>query len=89
MAGVLLLAADHTTVLENQLRLRDNPSAAAVGQGILVANTCCGLGTSFLPGSRFTSLIRNDARASEAGIIVDGAGGAIRSACSRFGIVAR
>jgi len=76
MAGVLLLAADHTTVLENQLRLRDNPSAAAVGQGILVANTCCGLGTSFLPGARFTSLIRNDARASEAGIIVDGAGGA-------------
>jgi hypothetical protein len=76
MAGVLLLSADHTTVLGNILRLRDNPKAASVGQGILVSNTCCGLGTSFLPGSRFTWLIRNDARSSEAGIVVDGSGGA-------------
>ncbi len=76
MVGVLLLSADHTTVLENRLALRDNPSAASVGQGILVSNTCCGLGTSFLPGSRFTSLIRNDARRSETGIVVEGSGGA-------------
>jgi hypothetical protein len=76
MAGVLLLSADHTTVLGNIVRLRDNPHASSVGQAILVSNTCCGLGTSFLPGSRFTWLIRNDVRHSEAGIVVDGSGGA-------------
>jgi nitrous oxidase accessory protein NosD len=76
MVGVLLLSADHTTVLDNSLRLRDNPTASAVGQGILVSNTCCGLGTTFLPGSRFTTLAHNDAKQSEAGIVVEGSGGA-------------
>jgi hypothetical protein len=76
MVGVLLLSADHTTVLGNRLALRDNPSAAAVGQGIVVSNTCCGLGTSFLPGSRFTTIAFNDARRSEAGILVEGSAGA-------------
>jgi len=76
MAGILLLSADHTTVIGNRLKLRDNPDAAAVGQGILVSNTCCGLGTSFLPGSRNTTLAFNDGRQSEVGIVVDGSGGA-------------
>lgn len=76
MAGVLLLSADHTTVLSNRLRLRDNPTATAKGQGILVSNTCCGLGTTFLPGSRFTTIAFNDARRSEVGIVVEGTGGA-------------
>jgi hypothetical protein len=76
MAGVLLLSADHTTVLSNRLRLRDNPTASATGQGILISNTCCGLATSFLPGSRFTTVAFNDARKSEVGIVVDGTGGA-------------
>lgn len=76
MVGILLLSADHTTLLENRLMLRDNPNASSSGQGILVSNTCCGLGTSFLPGSRFTSLVRNDARRSEEGIVVEGSGGA-------------
>jgi nitrous oxidase accessory protein NosD len=76
MVGVLLLSADHTTILENTLKLRDNPNASSVGQGILVSNTCCGLASSFLPGSRFASLIRNDARQSETGIVVEGSGGA-------------
>ena len=58
MVGVLLLSADHTTLLSNRLE-----------------NTCCGLGSSFLPGSRFTTLAYNDARHSEVGIIVDGSGG--------------
>jgi len=75
MAGVLLLSADHTTVLSNRLRLRDNPTASAKGQGILVSNTCCGLGTTFLPGSRFTTIAFNDARRSEVGIVIDGSGG--------------
>ena len=74
MAGVLLLAADHTTVLKNELRLRDNPAADSVGQGILVSNTCCG-GSSFLPGSRNTVLAFNDGRRSEVAIVVEGSGG--------------
>jgi hypothetical protein len=76
MVGVLLLSADHTTVLSNRLQLRDNPAADAVGQGILVSNTCCGLGSSFLPGSRNTTLAFNDGRRSEVAIVVDGTGGA-------------
>jgi len=76
LAGVLLLSADHTTVRSNRLELRDNPNAAAVGQGILVSNSCCGLKTSFLPGSRFTTLAFNDGRKSEVGIVVEGSGGA-------------
>lgn len=75
MAGVLLLAADHTTVLSNRLELRDNPLADAVGQGILVTNTCCGLDTGFLPGSRHTTLAFNDGRKSEKAIVVEGSGG--------------
>lgn len=76
MVGVLLLSADHTTVLDNRLSLRDNPNAASVGQGVVVSNTCCGLGTSLLPGSRFTTLSHNDARRSEVGFVVEGSGGA-------------
>jgi nitrous oxidase accessory protein NosD len=76
MAGVLLLSADHTTVLGNRLTMRDNPNAAAVGQGILVSNTCCGLTTSFLPGSRQTTLAFNQGRQSEVAIVVEGSEGA-------------
>lgn len=76
LAGVLLLSADHTTVLSNRLELRDNPLADAVGQGILISNTCCGLSTTFLPGSRFTRVAFNDGRKSEVGIVVEGSGGA-------------
>lgn len=76
LAGVLLLSADHTTVLKNELRLADNPNADAVGQGILVSNTCCGLGTSFLPGSRNTRVAFNDGRRSEVAVVVEGTGGA-------------
>ncbi|MDF3070676.1 MAG: hypothetical protein K0R38_6277 [Polyangiaceae bacterium] len=76
MVGVLLLSADHTTLLSNHLTLRDNPNAAALGQGIVISNTCCGLGTSFLPGSRLTTAAFNDVRRSEAGIVVEGSDGA-------------
>jgi hypothetical protein len=75
LAGILILAADHTTVLSNTLRLRDNPAADAVGQGILVTNTCCGLTSGFLPGSRHTTLAFNDGRRSEKAIVVEGSGG--------------
>jgi nitrous oxidase accessory protein NosD len=76
MAGILLLSADHTAVLSNRIALRDNPNADAVGQGILVTNTCCGLGVSFAPGSRFTTLAFNSLQRSESGIVVEGSGGA-------------
>lgn len=76
LAGVLLLSADQTTVLKNELRLADNPNADAVGQGILVSNTCCGLGTSFLPGSRNTRVAFNDGRRSEVAVVVEGTAGA-------------
>jgi hypothetical protein len=75
MAGILLLSADHTTVLYNRLRLRDNPSADSVGQGILVSHICCGLASGFLPGSRNTTLGFNDGRKSEKAIVVEGTGG--------------
>ena len=75
MVGILLFAADHTTVLKNDLRLRDNPAATAVGQGILLTNTCCGSGTSYLPGTRNTILALNDGRKSEVAIVVEGSGG--------------
>lgn len=75
LAGILILAADHTTVLSNTLRMRDNSAADAVGQGILVTNTCCGLASGFLPGSRHTTLAFNDGRKSEKAIVVEGSGG--------------
>jgi hypothetical protein len=76
MVGILIFAADHTTVLENDLRLRDNPAAPAVSQGILLTNTCCGTGVSYLPGTRHTVLAFNDGRKSEVAIVVEGNGGA-------------
>jgi hypothetical protein len=76
MVGVLVFAADHTTVLDNKLLLRDNPSADAVSQGILVTNTCCGTGLSYSPGARHTILAFNDGRKSELAIVVEGSGGA-------------
>jgi hypothetical protein len=75
MVGVLIFAADHTTVLRNDLRLSDNPAATAVGQGILLTNTCCGSGVSYLPGARQTILALNDGRRSTVAIVVEGSGG--------------
>jgi len=76
MVGILVFAADHTTVLQNKLRLRDNPDAAAVGQGVLLTNTCCGTGISYVPGTRNTIVAFNDGRKSEVAIVVEGSGGA-------------
>jgi len=76
MVGILVFAADHTTVLKNRLLLRDNAAATAVSQGILLTNTCCGTGTSYLPGARNTILAFNDGRKSEVAIVVEGSDGA-------------
>ncbi|HEY3257060.1 MAG TPA: hypothetical protein VGJ91_24050 [Polyangiaceae bacterium] len=75
MVGILVLAADHTTILKNDLRLSDNPAALAIGQGILLTNTCCGNGSSYLPGPRHTIVALNDGRKSEVAIVVEGSGG--------------
>jgi len=75
MVGILIFAADHTSVISNDLRLHDNPAAAAKGQGILLTNTCCG-GGAYLPGTRHTILAFNDGRQSELSIVVEGSGGA-------------
>ena len=76
MVGILIFAADHSTILKNELRMRDNRLAAAVGQGILLTNACCGVGTSYLPGTRNTILAFNDGRESEVAIVVEGSDGA-------------
>jgi len=75
MVGILVFAADHTTILKNDVRLQHNPAATAVGQGILLTNTCCGSG-AYLPGTRHTILALNDGRQSEVAIVVEGSGGA-------------
>jgi len=76
MVGILVFAADHTTILQNELILRDNPTAAATGQGILLTNTCCGTGVSYVPGTRNTIVAFNDGRKSEVAIVVEGSDGA-------------
>jgi len=76
MVGILAFAADHTTLLSNDLRMHRNPAATATSQGILLTNTCCGSGISYLPGTRHTILALNDGRQSEVAIVVEGSGGA-------------
>ena len=76
MVGILVFAADHTTILQNELSVRDNPAATAVGQGILLTNTCCGTGVSYVPGTRNTIVAFNDGHRSEVAIVVEGSDGA-------------
>lgn len=75
MAGVLVLAADGTTVAHNDVAIPDNPTANAAGEGILVTNACCGDFTAILPGSRNTVIAFNDGRDSEFAVVVEGTGG--------------
>ena len=74
MVGVFLFGADGTVVSGNRLSIPDNPTAAAIGQGVLVDNSCCGL-PAIEPGARNTAIVFNDARGSEIGVEVDGSGG--------------
>jgi nitrous oxidase accessory protein NosD len=75
MAGILVFAADGTTVVHNDVAIPDNPTANALGEGILVTNVCCGEATPLLPGARNTIVAFNDGRDSELGVVVDGTGG--------------
>lgn len=75
MGGVLVLAADGTTVVHNDVAIPDNPTAVAAGEGIAIANACCGEFTQILPGSRNTVVLFNDGRQSEIAVDVEGTGG--------------
>jgi len=76
LAGVLVLAGDNNAIVRNTVAIPDNPLSEAVGQGIVVANECCGIAGGIDPGSRNTFLGFNDVRGSEIGIVIDGVGGA-------------
>jgi nitrous oxidase accessory protein NosD len=76
MTGILVFLSDGTVVVHNTVRIPDNHNAEAVGQGIVVTNTCCGLPAELLPGARSTVLAFNDVSRSEDGIIVEGGDGA-------------
>jgi hypothetical protein len=74
MVGVLVFAADGTVVARNRLSIPDNASAEAIGQGVLVDDSCCGQ-PAVAPGARNTVVVFNDARDSEIGVEVDGSTG--------------
>src|SRR3954469_5750164 len=74
MVGVFVFAADGTVVTGNRLSIPDNANADAIGQGVLVDNSCCGQ-PAVTPGARNTVVTFNDARGSQIGVEVDGTGG--------------
>ena len=74
MVGVFVFAADGTVVTRNRLSIPDNPNAEAIGQGVLVDNSCCGQ-PAVTPGARNTVVTFNDGRDSEIGVEIDGTGG--------------
>jgi nitrous oxidase accessory protein NosD len=74
MVGVFVFAADGTVVTRNRLSIPDNANADAIGQGVLVDNSCCGQ-PAVTPGARNTVVTFNDARGSQIGVEVDGSGG--------------
>jgi len=76
MVGIFVFAADDTLIARNRVSIPDNPAADATGEGILVANTCCGDPTPVEPGARNTVILFNDGRRSEFAVVVDGTGGA-------------
>jgi hypothetical protein len=74
MVGVFVFAADGTVVTRNRLSIPDNPNADAIGQGVLVDNSCCGQ-PAVTPGARGTVVTFNDGRGSEIAVEIDGTGG--------------
>jgi len=74
MVGVFVFAADGTVVTHNRLSIPDNPTAASIGQGVLVDNSCCGQ-PPLTPGARNTVVTFNDGRASEIAVEIDGTSG--------------
>ena len=74
MVGVFVFAADDTVVTRNRLSFPDNPNADALGEGVLVDNSCCGQ-PPVTPGARGTVVTFNDGRASEVAVEIGGTGG--------------
>jgi hypothetical protein len=74
MVGVFVFAADGTVVTHNRLSIPDNPNAEAIGQGVLVDNSCCGQ-PAVTPGARNTVVVSNDGRASQIAVEIDGTTG--------------
>ena len=84
MVGVFVFAADDTVITRNRLSFPDNPNADALGEGVLVDNSCCGE-PPVTPGARRTVVTFNDARASEIGVEIGGTGGANTGGLVLFG----
>jgi nitrous oxidase accessory protein NosD len=84
MAGVFVFAADETLVGRNQVSIPDNPNADATGDGILVSDNCCDE-PAVVPGARNTTVIFNDGRDSQFGVVVEGTGGANTGGLVLFG----
>ena len=74
-AGIFLLAGDDTLIARNEVAIPQNPAAGAEGDGILIANVCCGE-PALTPGARRTVVIGNDGRRSQFAIAVEGDDGA-------------
>jgi nitrous oxidase accessory protein NosD len=84
MVGIFVLAADRTVVSRNVVSIPDNPDADAIGEGILIDNSCCGQ-PALLPGSRQTVVTFNDGRDSEIAVEIDGESGENTSGLVLFG----
>ena len=82
LAGVLVLAADHTVVFGNRLAVPGAaepgdsiPDDGVTGVGVLVDNERAGQPTVSLPGSRQTTVEENDGRGSQRAVVVVGKAG--------------
>jgi hypothetical protein len=84
MVGVFVFAADGTVVTGNRLSIPDNANADAIGQGVLVDNSCCGL-PAVTPGARNTVVTFNDGRGSQIAVEIGGTGGANTGGLTLFG----
>jgi len=84
MVGVFVFAADGTVITRNRLSIPDNPAADALGEGVLVDNSCCGE-PAVTPGARGTVVTFNDGRGSEIGVEIGGSGGENTSGLVLFG----
>jgi hypothetical protein len=84
MVGILVLAADETSLWNNRLAI-EGGGGAALGEGIVVTNSCCGLPTPVIPGARDTVLVLNDGRRSDLAIGIEGSGGENTQGLAMFG----
>lgn len=85
MGGIVVFAADQTTVRENRIAIPDNPKSEASGEGVLISNNCGETPAHVVPGSRDTIVVFNEGSASEFIIVVEGTGGENAQALVLFG----